>query len=108
MSELKSIVRDFSRQVEEAENRTAKTLGEVAGSIAMADKERRDRINDAARKIQEGAEMVAEGTREIMGVLDTSERDTAEIIAQVLGMKAIRIGKTGKPTLIGGKDGTNG
>lgn len=108
MSELKRIVRDFARQVEEAENRTAKTLGEVAGSIAMSDKERRDRINDQMRKMLEGVEMVTEAAKALGDILTRSEGDTAEIIAQVLGMKAIRIGDKGKPTLIGGKDVANG
>lgn len=102
MSELKRIVREFGRKVEEAENRTAKTLGEVGEAIKITDKERRKRIADALADVEAGAEMIAKACRSILAALDQSEQDTGEIVAQVEGMKSLRLAEIGKPTLIAG------
>lgn len=111
MSELKRIVREFGRQVEEAETRTANTLGEVVNAIKITDKERRERINDALKKIQEGANMIGAAGLDIMRALEASEEDTGTIMNQVDGMKALRLADHGRPGITGiedGKDETNG
>lgn len=109
MSELRRIVREFGRQVNEAENRTAKTLAEVAGAIKITDQERRDRIMESLKRVKEGSDIIGAACLDIMAALDASEGDTGEIAAQVEGMKVLRLQDTGSPTLINGTEGeTNG
>lgn len=104
MSELKRIVREFGRQVEEAEARTAKTLGEVGAAIKLTDKERRDKLSIALKQVQEGSELIANACVAILKAMDESEGSTDEIVAQVEGMKQMRLRDMGKPQLIAGKD----
>lgn len=91
MSELKRLAREFKRKVEEAENKTAKTLGEVSVAISITDRDRRNKVADAVKQIREGADLIAGAIETVLKALDEGEADTGQIIAQVEGMKAKRL-----------------
>lgn len=91
MSELKRLAREYLRKVEEAEGKTAKTLGEVSVAIKITDKERRAKIADALNQVREGANLIASAVETVLKALDEGETDTGQIIAQVEGMKAKRL-----------------
>lgn len=110
MSEMMKLAQEFQRRVRETESRTAKTLGEVKAGIAYADKERREAINQALDQMRQGIDLLTGAATMIVGIMENSEKDTGEIIAQVHTMEQARLTTLEKTSMIGQNkgNGTNG
>ncbi len=110
MSEMMKLAEEFKRRVRETESRTAKTLGEVKAGIAFTDKERREAINQALDQLRQGVELISGAATLIVGIMENSEKDTGEIIAQVHTLEQSRLTTLEKTSMIGQNkgNGTNG